>query len=141
MKFGGNWREHADRGDYHTAIVEYVRELEPATFHEVVNCLADQIDIRGGHGLRLAIDANIIVWAGMSRAVSDLIIGLIRDGRLHLHRCDLTPYRLSESGLKLPVIDAGPNEPLDRPHWLPCLLSTEPDHDAGLEVEFDPEWN
>ncbi len=141
MKFGDDWREHADRGDYHTAIVEYIRERELVTFREAAACLADYIDVEGGCGLRLPTDSNVIIWDGMSRAVSDLLIALLRDGRLYLQRCDVTPYQLGGWVLKLPVIDAVPSGPLSQPHWLPCLLSTEDDSEGRLLLEFNPAWN
>ena len=135
-----NWMQLADGGDYAAALVAFVADYQPVTFFEVIDSLADHIEVAGEYGLHVSNHPNVIVWGGMSLEIVRLITTLLNDGKLFLKPADATPYQMNGQVMTLPIVENVPSEPLAERHWLPRLLSTEPSG-VSYRVEFNPEWN
>ena len=134
------WYQLADQRDYAGAVIAYVRENQPATFPEVIDCLKDHLEVRGRKMLEIARGFNVALWSDISDELADLFLHLITNGHLYVYPCDPLLYLAVRKEMILPIVREIPRGPLIEPHWLPCILTADPLEQMS-RVQINPELN
>jgi hypothetical protein len=119
------WIELAEYGQIAPAIIEHVRFHDHVTFERLGNDFSSLIETAGEFGLVLRADTKIVVWTRMSRELADMIADFVAGKRLYLNPTALDSYA-GQRRPNLPVLEAMPDDKLDKPAWLPMTLRLVP---------------
>lgn len=119
------WIELAEYGQIAPAIIEHVRFHDHVTFERLGNDFSSLIETTGEFGLVLRADTKIVVWTRMSRELADMIADFVAGKRLYLNPTALDSYA-GQRRPNLPVLEAMPDDKLDKPAWLPMTLRLVP---------------
>ncbi|HTI50481.1 MAG TPA: AAA family ATPase [Planctomycetaceae bacterium] len=123
---GEAWVSLAEHGQLNAAVIEYLRKNGRAIFPQLQQDFAKWLPPTGELGLALRSDPNVVVWAGMGKAFTDLLAALISARRIYLHPCPPDCYKQAGKILPFPLVAEIPDERLARPGWLPSLISVVP---------------
>jgi len=120
------WAQLAHSGQLKAALVEYVRASGDVLIPELAEALSPFMEIGGDQGLAVRANPNMVLWAGLSQPLCELVCELVASRRIYIHPTDLDRYRDSQQLLKLPVLKEPTDSKLARPAWLPASLRCAP---------------
>lgn len=102
------------------------------SFVEIVSAIeAAGIPTEGTLTLSLGSDSNIVLWDGVSDAVSDAVNELLTNGLAHLHSTTVMVYAADGAMLNLPIAQRPPAAGYKTPHWAPVVLNAGPSPDKA----------
>jgi predicted AAA+ superfamily ATPase len=119
------WVQLAEHGQLQAAVVEHVRYHDNVTWRQLLEDFSRHTSTQGEFGLVLRADPKIVLWTRMSREMADVLSGYINGKRLYLHPAPENYYP-AESRPRLPVIDALPENRVEKPVWIPTLFRLLP---------------
>ena len=120
------WMQLASAGQAKAAIVEFVRSRGDVLIPELVDAMADHLEVEGDQGLAIRSNPNMVLWAGLSQSICELICELVSSKRLYVHPTDFERYKALHKGLRLPVLKEPNDERIARASWLPTSIRTAP---------------
>jgi hypothetical protein len=109
-------------------LIDYIRRYRHVTFVEVTRFLAQRgVNVKGDLaicGRRTAdgqVDPNLILWAGVSQDVVDVIGQALPS--IEYQAADLLTYMCDGAVLRFPVAKRPPRNGYATPHWLPLAIN------------------
>lgn len=108
-------------------VARLVEESDWVTFVQLAQFLeARDVPWRGDVNLAMACDRNVLLWSGMSRQMSEVVLALLDQKRIFAHRSSVAAYHVHGGALSLPLADRPVPGGLSRPHWLPVAFRAVP---------------
>ena len=120
------WAQLAAAGQLKAAIVEFVRSSGDPLIPQLVEALQPYVETKGDQGLAVRTNPNVVIWAGLSQPLCEMICELIASKRLYVHPADVERYKTAQKGVRLPVLPAPTDDRVARASWLPVSLRTAP---------------
>ena len=117
------WISLAENGDVGPAIVEFIRQRDQVTFSQLIDSFTRFINTKGDQILAVRDDPNVVIWAGLHQDMAGPLAKLLTGGKLYLRPTEVERYRQDNSGLKLPILEAMPEDKLSKPTWLPTTIT------------------
>jgi hypothetical protein len=111
-------------GDLGGAVVEYVRQYDWVTFHELARLLEPHMPVSGNQALSLPDDDNILLWVEMSEEFASLVLDLLKNRRIFAHPAQTLTYLIDGGVLKLPPAYRRVKGGYKKPHWFPICFRT-----------------
>ena len=109
------------------AVVRLVERSDWVTFVQLAQFLESlEVPWRGEINLSMASDRNVLLWSGMSRQMSEVVLSLLDERRIFAHRSSIAAYHVHGGALSLPLADRPARGGLQEPHWLPVALRAVP---------------
>lgn len=105
------------------AVVAFVGARRAVSFVELLEFLAERgTDVAGQLALCMPGDPNLILWAGVSQDVADLVAALQRDGRVVPRSTSWLVYLIDGRALRYPIAHRPPRGGYRSEHWLPVVF-------------------
>ncbi len=119
-----NPSELAAAGQLEEAVVAKVKELDYVTWVEIVRLLRPHMKVDGDFALMIDESSNIVLWAGISEELSDLITKLIQEQRIFYHPASWMAYLIDGGILRFPLMKRA--RTYKKPHWAPVCFRVVP---------------
>jgi hypothetical protein len=120
------WAQLANAGQLKAGLVEFVRGTGDVLFPEIVEAMQPFMEVQGDQGLAVRSDSNIVIWAGLSQPLCEIVCELIASKRLYIHPAEFDRYKAIQKGIRLPLLKEPTDQKTPRASWLPASLRTSP---------------
>ena len=116
------WEKLAEKEHYVDAIVEYVKHYGNATFIEIQRILSPYMKVKGEYSLESTVMKNLILWTGLSKELSEILIELHKNKQTIYEPADVSDYTSKGVKINLPILEEIPTGELNEPHWYPYII-------------------
>ena len=109
-------------GQLHDALVALVEDRDTVSFVEIQQAFEGHMPVHGDIGMEIA--PNVILWAGMSQELIDLIRRVSTGPTPRIEPRPSVPlvYLIDGAALALPIAKRIPKKGYTKPHWLPIVF-------------------
>lgn len=105
-------------------IVDLVASKETVSWVEIVQHLGEKASGDFELSWEGKSFSNIVLWSGISKEVSDAVLNMMNEKRIHPHVAATLVYLCDGAMMKLPI--AKSIRHYKKPHWLPVVYCSYP---------------
>ena len=113
-------KELLEQGKYAEAVIDMIGQSKGTTFAQIEKFLAPHMEIDGDLSLYNLVQPTLIFWIGMSAQFSDVMVQVMRSGKVEGRPTSPLTYHADGKVPTLPVAKKAMQH--TDPHWVPLAF-------------------